>query len=58
MNNKIQYDTPYEVTKEQYDVFRIRFAGYVAHMEENRKYYIKVWTYHSEIEKILFSKIM
>lgn len=58
MNNKIQYDTPYEVTKEQYNVLRTRFAGYVAHMEENRKYYIKVWTYHSEIEKILFSKIM
>lgn len=40
---KIEYDTPIEVSKEQYQVLSTQFCGIVAHREEGGKYYIKVW---------------
>lgn len=42
MSIEIKYDTPIEVTKEQYNVLVKDMAGVVAHREENGKYYIKV----------------
>ena len=40
---EIIYDTPFEVTKEQYKVYMTQLAGIVVGREENGKYYIKVW---------------
>jgi hypothetical protein len=39
----IQYDTPIEVTKEQYTTLMNKFSGIVAGREDKGKYYIKVW---------------
>ena len=38
---KLLLNTPTQVTKEQYNQFRVLFAGLVAHRTENNKYYIK-----------------
>lgn len=40
---EIKYDTPIEVSEKAYHIFRTQFAGIVAHREENKKYFIKVW---------------
>lgn len=42
-NVKIKYDTPFEVTKQQYNRLMTHCEGVVAGREENGKYYIKVW---------------
>ena len=39
----IKYDTPIEVTKEQYNYIMREFSGLVAGRTEGDKYYIKVW---------------
>ena len=40
----IKYDAPIEVTKEQYDRIKIKFAGLVAHrVDSDGRYWIKLW---------------
>ena len=39
----IKYDTPIEVSKEQYKRLIIQFAGVIAHRNENGRYWIKIW---------------
>lgn len=55
---EIQYNVPFEVTKEQHNKLMINCAGIVTGREENGKYYIKVWLmkYKEHVEKILESK--
>ena len=52
---EIKYDTPIEVTKSQYHKLMTDCAGVVAGLEENGKYFIKVWLmkYKSHIQRIL-----
>lgn len=40
---EIKYDTPFEVTKEQYEQLMKQCDGLVAGREEKGKYFIKVW---------------
>lgn len=51
----MKYDSPFEVTSEQYKNLMNQFAGIVAGKEEDGKYYIKVWftKYIPMIEKVL-----
>lgn len=52
---EIKYDTPIEVSKEQYLLIINKFCGVVAHREHEGKYYIKVWVmgYANKIKEIL-----
>lgn len=45
INQKIKYDQPIEVTKNQYSSIVKLFSGLVAHRydEKENKYYVKVW---------------
>ncbi len=54
----IKYDTPIEVTKSQYNTLMNKFSGVVCGLEDNGKYYIKVWLmqYAHLIENFLQSK--
>jgi len=54
----IQYDTPIEVTKDQYNTLMHKFSGVVAGREEEGKYYIKVWLmqYAGLVAKVLEPK--
>ncbi len=54
---KIKYDTPIEVSEQQYKKISSEFGGIVATKKENGKYYIKVWVmkYAPYIEAILRS---
>jgi hypothetical protein len=56
---KLPYDTAVEVSKADYDYIKVNFAGYVAHCEENGRYYIKNWLpkYIAEVENYLNRKI-
>ena len=40
---KIEYNVPFEVSKEQYSFLMNNFQGIVAGSEQEGKYYIKVW---------------
>ena len=52
---EILYDTPIEVTREQYEKLKVVFAEIVAHREENGKYWIKLWDvrFKKELEEYL-----
>jgi hypothetical protein len=52
---KIEYDTPIEVTKEQYHLVMTEASGIVAGRIDNGKYYIKVWmmSYANYVVKLL-----
>ncbi len=55
----IKYNTPIEVTKEQYKVLMIKCRGIVAgHESDDGKFYIKVWAieYADMVREILNSK--
>ena len=39
----IVYDTPIEVSFEQYNYLRVEYRGCIAHREEAGRYWIKVW---------------
>lgn len=56
----IEYDTPFEVTKEQYNTLMNNFQGVVAGRESEGKYYIKAWLmqYASAISQFLNKKIV
>jgi hypothetical protein len=45
MDIKLQYDTPVQVTKEQYNFMQVKFAGIIAHRFDQKTgvYYIKIW---------------
>lgn len=51
----LQYDTPIEVTKRQYDIIMNDYAGTCFGREENGKYYIKLASrgFKKIIERIL-----
>jgi hypothetical protein len=40
---EILYDQPIEVTKDQYERIRRRFAEIVAYREHQGRYYVKLW---------------
>ena len=56
----IEYDTPFEVTKEQYNILMNNFQGAIAGREDAGKFYIKVWIMHyaSAISNFLNKKIV
>lgn len=39
----LKYDASVEVSKEQYLMAKVKYAGIIAHRKENGKYYIKLW---------------
>ena len=51
----MKYDTPVEITKEQYNYLKVNYAGIVAHKNEDGRYWIKLWMmkYKDEIELFL-----
>lgn len=53
----IQYNKPYEVTREQHQFLAYHFRGIIAHRQEKGRYWIKqLWPgrgYAEEIEKFL-----
>ena len=53
MNLKL--NTPIEVTRLQYNVLKIYFAGIIAYRTDGEKYWIQIWIpgYTKEIEKVL-----
>ena len=40
---KINYDEPIEVNKEKYLLLTKKYAGIIAHREEEGKYFIRLW---------------
>jgi len=52
---EIKYDTPIEVSKNQYKKIMQDCSGIVAGLEQNGKYYIKVWmmTYANYVRAVL-----
>lgn len=53
---ELKYDTPVEVTREQYKRVRDRFKMIVAHRRDGEgKYWIKLWgmEYKDDVEKVL-----
>jgi len=40
---EVKYDTPIEVSEEEYRYLTSHFSGSIAHRKENGKFFIKVW---------------
>lgn len=53
---KLEYNTPVEVTKYVYDQIKDNYGDYVAYREENGKYYLKSLIPNKNAEK-LFNKL-
>lgn len=52
---EIKYDTPIEVTKEQYLTAEVNLRGVAAFQEKDGKYFVKLWHggYKPALRKIL-----
>ena len=52
----MKYNEPIEVTKEQYNLLKSKFAGFIAHRKIEDRYYIKVLGKMRQIKQILDEK--